>query len=297
MTSKKGTPMYAAPEVLTSVSMSSHASYDERCDVWSVGVMTYILLCGFPPIQGNTDEETMRKVKRGKFDFPSPEWNSVSQDAKTFIRAMMEKDARKRLYAAELLETTHGKWLYKKDARKSIMAMTEDETSNLHFDNLVSNLKKVNNSRRLKKIALTMIATQIQDKEIEELRSQFKALDKDGDGTINRDELQDLLDTMPHLNVQVSDFSNIDSDGSGEIDYTEFIAATLDARTYQTESNMWAAFCVFDKDGDGKITRDEMKERAVGCSNEDIVNMIKEADLNGDGEITFDEFKAMLMKT
>ena len=64
MSQVSGTPYYIAPEVL-------NESYDEKCDIWSCGVILYILLCGYPPFNGDSDAEIMKSVKSGKFDFPS----------------------------------------------------------------------------------------------------------------------------------------------------------------------------------------------------------------------------------
>lgn len=65
---KLGTPYYIAPEVL-------NKSYNSKCDIWSVGVITYILLSGSPPFNGDNDKEIMKKVRAGKFSFDSPCWN------------------------------------------------------------------------------------------------------------------------------------------------------------------------------------------------------------------------------
>lgn len=71
MKARLGTAYYIAPEVLK-------GEYDEKCDVWSCGVILYILLCGYPPFNGDTDLEIFERIKIGRFDFPSPEWDCVS---------------------------------------------------------------------------------------------------------------------------------------------------------------------------------------------------------------------------
>merc|ERR1719460_3196858 len=92
----------------------------------------------------------------------------------------------------------------------------------------------------------------------------------------------------------------VDSDGSGVIDYTEFLAATLDKKQYIQEDVCWAAFRVFDQNGDGKISQKELNNVLNSGNIEDamgtkvIAEILKEVDANGDGEIDFDEFMTMM---
>lgn len=89
METKVGTPYYVAPEVL-------RREYTNTCDIWSIGVITYILLCGYPPFYGDSDTQIFESVRVGKFDFPSPEWDDVSQAAKDFVMDLLLKEPTRR---------------------------------------------------------------------------------------------------------------------------------------------------------------------------------------------------------
>lgn len=71
-------------------------SYGAKCDIWSCGVITYIVLSGIPPFNGASDQEIMKKVKNGKFSFSDPVWSSVSDLCKDFITQLLTKDQEKR---------------------------------------------------------------------------------------------------------------------------------------------------------------------------------------------------------
>lgn len=95
--SRVGTPYYIAPEVI-------RKDYSTSCDEWSCGVILYILLCGFPPFNGATDADIFKRVKKGSFNFPDPEWRHISSSAKHLICKLLDKDPSKRITAQAALQ-------------------------------------------------------------------------------------------------------------------------------------------------------------------------------------------------
>ena len=97
MHQKDGNSFYIAPEVLK-------GSYDEKCDIWSCGVILYTLLSGNLPFYAEEDDEVYKKVLKGKYVFPEKEWKDVSDEAKKLIKKMLEKNPRKRITSLNALK-------------------------------------------------------------------------------------------------------------------------------------------------------------------------------------------------
>lgn len=282
MSTKAGTAYYVAPEVLK-------GDYTEKCDVWSAGVISFVLLCGYPPFAGDSDPEILKKVKTGNFEFRSPEWDAISQGAKNLVTQMLTFDPALRPSA----EVAHmSPWLKFKGT---------PDAGKLSKD-FIPRLQTFRASSKMRKVALTALAQQLPDDDIESLQNTFKALDTNGDGTLSLEEIKDAM-VQSGLKVPkaLEDLLQaVDCNGSGGLDYTEFLAATIDQKLYMQRDICWAAFRIFDLDGDGKITREELGKVLNGDSVQTLLGpgrlseMIKEADKDGDGAIDFEEFCAML---
>lgn len=93
-----GTPGYVAPEVLL------QQPYGKAVDVWSIGVITYILLCGYPPFYAENDPELFEQIKKAEYEFDSPYWDDISQAAKSFISRLMEKAPEKRITCKQAIQ-------------------------------------------------------------------------------------------------------------------------------------------------------------------------------------------------
>ena len=288
LTNKDGTPYYIAPEVL-------EGNYDEKCDIWSCGVILYIMLCGYPPFDGESEEEILDKVKKGSFEFPKEEWKNISKDAIDLIEKMLTFESNKRISALECLRHN---WFIKNKNK----GISDKKTAK----NIISNMKKFKRGKKLEQASIAFIVNQLISKdERKELIKQFQDWDTNGDGVLSRDEIiEGYRKTYGAVDENEIDniMKSIDLDGNGVIDYNEFLSCAFNRDKIMSKDNLELTFKAFDSDGSGKISADElmhifMKGDKSGNLNKEIFEqMVKDADENGDGEISFDEFKHIMTK-
>merc|ERR1719362_1884526 len=165
LTTKAGTPYYVAPQVLA-------GKYDQMSDMWSIGVIMYVMLCGYPPFFGETDADVLTKVRLGNFSFQASNWKNVSQDAKNLIRNLLKMNPRDR-YTAE--QTLNHEWIKNKAPKAKPVTLS---------GNFVDKLRGFRSHNKLKKAALNIIAGQLSEDKIQKLRDTFMALDENGDGLL-----------------------------------------------------------------------------------------------------------------
>ena len=272
-------PYYSAPEVYDGV-------LTEKSDMWSVGVILYILLCGHPPFDGETDAQIISLVKRTKVLMDGNIWINVSGGAKDLISSL--------ICAAPLRLTSQ-------EALAHAWIDSQNNTDMLqgNITHVLSNLRAFHAPNKLKDAILTYLTMQFSSlKETKELREIFLSIDKDKDGKISKEELieqfkltmgPEKAETEASLILQ-----EVDTDNSGFIDYTEFLKANLDSSKLFSEQNLQVAFGVFDTDGSGKISVAELRgllENGKQSNDEVWRSIIKSIDENGDGEIDLEEFK------
>lgn len=254
--------------------------------MWSAGCILYVLLWGYPPFFGDDDREIIEAVRVGEYDFEGEEWEDVSIEAKDLISRLICKPE-VRLTGAEALKHPWVKTLAKNSKKDKLNKMD------------MVHLKKFQNHQKMKQAAITFMATQASSKDIAHLKRVFESIDKNGDGNITLKELKDGMKDVKNKEELLAIMEGADTDGSGTINYTEFIAATMEQNMYLKEENLRNAFKMFDKDGSGKISSDEIKQ-ALGYGMEGQIEdeeewnkLISEVDKDGDGEIDFEEFISM----
>ena len=276
---KVGTAYYVSPEILS-------GKYTELCDIWSAGVILYILLSGEPPFNGENDSAIYSKIVKEKFSFPAKNWKNISNDAKDLISHMLVPEA-ERYNAAQVL--AH-KWF--QNAPDKPLSEIEFNRNNL-FKNFV-------NSSVIKKMALMFISSRLDENEIIDLKNIFLGFDKGNDGQISFDEfkkgLMELKSNKYNEKEAKELFDKIDIDKNGKIDYTEFIASTLAESNYNKNERLLEAFDKFDKNGSGQISKSELLEtlHAEKCQEKEIEKFIKVVDTDGNGKISKEEFMALM---
>jgi len=202
-----GTAYYIAPEVVNN-------NYDNKCDIWSCGVILFVLLTGTIPFSGNTNEEILTKVKSGSVKYNHPVWKSISKDALSLVQKMLITNPSERISAEEALNDI---WIIKFTHKFDV------DLANLSIS--LQNLKSFKANINFQRAALAFIAKRFTSQEEErKLRETFKMIDVNGDGQLSREELiegfkQLLKDEELAINRVDKIMKNIDINQNDSIDY------------------------------------------------------------------------------
>jgi serine/threonine protein kinase len=281
-----GTLVYCSPEVLKN-------NYSNQCDVWSCGVIMYVLLSGHFPFFGKTEEEIKKKILSGKFTFNKKYFNHVSEKAKDLIKKCLIYDKNKRISA--------------EDAVKHVFFADDINPNNIFEDEIDSkhvllSLKNYSQQSKIYQTVLTFLSHNFADKvELNKLKKIFYKIDLNLDGKLSKDELYEAYKEagMEMENDQLNKvIESIDFDGNGFIEYEEFIRVTLSKEKLFTEKNLKYAFDMFDLDKNGTISLNEFKE-ILGIKKIKDKNfnkeLLKEIPIHENEEINFEQFKKILI--
>ena len=168
---------------------------------------------------------------------------------------------------------------------------------------VIKRLQSFRGVSTFKKAAMNLLVKTATEDEVKDLRAQFQAIDKDGTGMIQAQELHDVLiqKRMGISDTEIRDMiSEIDYHNNKKINYSEFLAATINVKHFLTDNRLLAVFNQFDTDNSGKITKENivlaMQKLSGGISPEEVDETMKQHDIKGDGVINFEEFKAIFFK-
>ncbi|CAD8200199.1 unnamed protein product [Paramecium octaurelia] len=277
---KIGTPFYVAPEVL-------YGSYDEKCDIWSIGVILYVLLCGYPPFFAQNEAQVLAKVKKGTYQFDSQDWAKVSLQAKDLIRRMLFFNPSQRISANDALQH---QWITNNKSKGQLNNLS------------LKKLQDFDSKNKLKYAILQFITVQvITSQEKDELMKNFQEIDKNGDGTVSKEELLNAYiklykgDQLAAQQIVDDLFPHLDANGSGKVDFSEFITASINKDRSLSKRKIEQSFKLFDLDGNGLITKTEINQ-LFGDEIDDNMwkEILNECDANQDGMISLGEFINLL---
>ncbi|KAI5077774.1 hypothetical protein GOP47_0007598 [Adiantum capillus-veneris] len=277
-----GSAYYIAPEVL-------RHEYGPEADIWSAGVILYILLCGVPPFWADTEQGIFDAILAGSFDLTSEPWPSISSSAKDLVKKMLKQDPKERL---TLLEVQSHPWV-----------IVDGEAPDTPMDGvMLTKLRQFRAMNKLKKLALKVIAENLSEEEIVGLKDLFQSMDTDNSGTLTLEELKHGLARQGSSIAESEAYQLLkaaDIDGNGSIDYSEFIAATVHRSKLAKEEQLVSTFEYFDTDRSGFITTDELADALSkhGMGDEETIkSIIAEVDTDKDGCIDYEEFVAMMQQ-
>ena len=283
LTQELGTIYYIAPEVFMN-------NYNEKADIWSCGIILYTMLCGHPPFCGNKENTIKSKILHSKLVFPSKEFKTVSKEAIEYIKKLLSYNPEQRPSAEEAL---NNKWL------QSMINHGNNQLS----EYIITNLIKFRTTLGLQKATVSFLTNQISiNEEIKKLKEEFDKIDVDKDGEISKDELIKCLESIyPSQEAKLranAIFKEIDFNNDGSINFSEFLTVNIQKEKLLNEETLDKAFRMFDLDGNGYITIEELKKTMPLeiTTKAGWRNLVSEVDKDGDYQISFKEFKEMMEK-
>lgn len=290
MISFVGTPYYMAPEVM-------RGYYTKECDLWSLGVILYLLLSGRQPFASSSIEELMPKVMAANYNFDGEDWSMISDSAKDLISSLLVIDPTERLSMANILDH---RWFKLHNGASRVAVPVS----------IVDLLKRKCALKQFQRESMKVILKYLSTLEIERLKVPpkqmiFHALDHKNTGFITA---EDIAESMHRSGFDVAEqeinsrlYLGIISNyglGARRISYSDFLIATLDWKALIDNEALWAAFCHFDRDKDGKIDATDFNQglETAGCHLTEFEAMGLAKRIKGSKQIDFYAFKKIVMQ-
>jgi len=272
-----GTPYYIAPEVLK-------GSYNEKCDIWAIGNIAYLLLEGSPLFNGETDKQIFEAILNSRIDFKELK-KKYSEEAIDFLEKCLARDPIDRISAYDAL---NHKWF------KSINQEIHSK-NHLHSE-FLENLRKFNINGEMERIVLNLLSSNINKTDFEQLKETFNAIDIHQHGYV---DLNELADSFKMVGIEIKEeelkqiFNNVDTNHSGKIDFTEFLVSAIDRKQLVNKENICSVFSCFDFDNSGFIDKDDLEKAMLTAGQElvhkeDLEKMINEIKISN--KISLEDF-------
>lgn len=305
-----GSIAYVSPDVLKG------EGYTNQCDLWSLGVIVFMLLVGYPPFHGS-EKEMRSNILAASVDWShKSRWRKVSEASVDFVTKLLVKSPEERMDVGQALGH---RWIETRHSDRAEPVLEKD---------LLRSLRRYADTSRVRRAVLQLLAQELAPEETTELRDLFLSMDKSGDGTISMLELKEAIrssgqaqDLPSSPTMQTYDggmspktpaarlmraksevianlFDVLDANGDEQVYYSDFLAATMDARKQFRKEAVLSAFHRLDFDSSGTISADDLRH-AIGETFEgvNVELLVKEADAACRGELDFQDFLGVLEQT
>ena len=295
----KGSLNYMAPEAL-------QGNYDEKCDIWSCGVILYILLIGNYPFDGNNKAEIIKKIKKGQFTFPEGFEAAASPEIKDLINCCLKLDPDERISAKEALNHP---FFNSNDINEYFINVTP-----AFINKTLNNIKKYKVENSLQELCFRYFVHNYPNQDdIILINRIFSKFNTSSSGKMKKEELKNGLlkylfkskkSKLAAEKETETIFKILDGNQDGEIEFEEFLRAGIDKKLIKNKKVLKFMFDFLDKNRDGEISFQELKEvfykedpKADNKQNDEIITkLMKDIDTDLNGQISFDEFYNMMLK-
>ena len=290
----KGSLNYIAPEVLLN-------KYDEKCDIWSCGVILYMLVIGKNPFNGKDKNELLSNIEQGKYTFPKGFVDNSSPAIRDLIQQCLKVNPSERISAKKALNHPFFN-LY--EIKEYFIHVTE-----AFLNKTINNIKKYEIKNSLQELTFTYLVHNYPNQdEITLIYRVFSKFNLNNDGKMTKEELKKGLLKYLFKGKKSRDaaekeakaiFNKLDGNNNGYIECEEFVRAGIDKKLLKNKKVLEFTFDFLDKNGNGEISVEELKEVFGVKSGEDekaLIELMKSMDTDFNGQISFEEFYNMMLK-
>ena len=280
-TKSVGTPYYMSPEIIDGHSVP-------QSDIWSVGIIVYLMLTGKYAFQAKEGENLYEKIKNNEIDMEPLNESECSEEAKDFIVKCLKKNYQERMTTSQCLEHA---WITKFCIKKN---------SNLLNSETVDTLLGFANKNALQKEIYYFIAKISTENDLNKLKQFFNQLDVDNSGTLTIEEVENAF---REIDIGITEdelkqiWEGLDFHKDGQVNYSEFLAAMVSSYNFQKEEKLWSVFNLFKEGNKNKnyITYESMYNAAKALNLNINESEIKKCFEKYNEEIDFEKFKKLIL--
>ena len=288
-----GSPYYMAPEVIDK-------KYNNKCDIWSIGIILYFIMTKKKPFTGFSLEEIFSSIKDDEIDLKSKYLRNYSGELKNLLVQLLKKKPEERIDAKEAL---NHQWFINNKTKEKLIELTSDE-----MNNLLDNIKNYYPDNLLQQTSLIyLVNTNPNCENVKKASSLYIKIDKDNNGIIDLNEFVHGLKILYEEkgeNIEedflINCFNRIDSNNNGKIEYDEFIRAAINKKEFLSEKMMKDAFEHFDIDKSGSISLQDICKVFGFNGNQnnlkEFEKIIEKCDIDKNGTVELNEFIIIMEK-